>query len=113
MLESDIEQSLVKYAKRHGVYTRKFVSPANTGVPDRVFLCEGNMLFMELKRPGSKPTKKQVYEMKQINKERIPVCWVDDAKAGKKVLWRLAYNNNFYGWLQESVTPTLQYVLPE
>lgn len=57
MLERRIEQRLCDRAKEAGGLAIKWVSPAFSGVPDRiVFLPGGRIIFVELKRPGQKPT---------------------------------------------------------
>lgn len=55
MLESNLEQSLRKYAARCGGKAYKWVSPGNPGVPDRICLFPGGRLvFVELKKPKLK-----------------------------------------------------------
>lgn len=50
MKESDIEAILVKEVKRLGGRAYKWVSPGNSGVPDRVVLLPGGRVwFVELK----------------------------------------------------------------
>ena len=57
MLEKKIEERLRKKAKEAGGLAAKWVSPSMSGVPDRiVFLPGGKIIFVELKRPGEKPT---------------------------------------------------------
>ena len=57
MLEKKIEERLRKKAKEAGGLAAKWVSPSMSGVPDRiVFLPGGKIIFVELKRPGAKPT---------------------------------------------------------
>jgi hypothetical protein len=57
MLEKKIEQRLRVIAKKAGGLAAKWVSPGMSGVPDRiVFLPGGRIIFVELKRPGEKPT---------------------------------------------------------
>jgi len=66
--ESKIEAKLVRWCRQQCIYTRKFVSPATKGVPDRIFIRNGKVLFMELKRPGNKTTALQDYEIAQLHK---------------------------------------------
>lgn len=57
MLEKKIEERLKTRAKEAGGLAIKWVSPSMSGVPDRiVFLPGGKIIFVELKRPGEKPT---------------------------------------------------------
>jgi Holliday junction resolvase len=87
--ESDIEAALVRFAKKLGIYTRKFTSPAHRGVPDRVFVIGGRVLFMEIKRPGEVPTALQKHEMELLRKVGANVEMVDNALDGRNVLLHL------------------------
>ncbi|MEN1989849.1 VRR-NUC domain-containing protein [Paenibacillus hubeiensis] len=67
MLESKIEAYLQKQVKALGGIAYKFVSPGNSGVPDRlVLLPGGRSVFVELKAPGKKPTKLQLAQHRRI-----------------------------------------------
>ncbi len=59
MLEREIEKKVKDYAKSKGWLTYKWVSPQNRGVPDSIFIKDGNVVFIEFKAPGKKPTKLQ------------------------------------------------------
>lgn len=65
--EKDIEKYLRDKVKAAGGRAYKFVSPGNTGVPDRIVLFpSGRIVFVELKAPGKKPT-----ELQKLQHERI------------------------------------------
>lgn len=64
--EAKIEAKLVKWCRAHGIYNRKFSSPSNSGVPDRIFIHGGVVLFVELKRPGNTTTALQKKEIQDI-----------------------------------------------
>lgn len=84
MTESQIEKKLVAYCRKRGIYTRKFVSPANRGVPDRVIVGNGRVLFLELKREGNKPTELQKWGLAQLREhgaEAHLATGYDEAKA--------------------------------
>ena len=49
MLESEIEKKLVRESRKMGGMAYKFVSPGNTGVPDRIVILPGVITFVELK----------------------------------------------------------------
>lgn len=85
-LERNVEASLVRYAKKHGIYTRKFVSPSQRGVPDRIFVKNGVVLFLEVKRPGEEPTKLQLHELKQLTDQGANATWVDTVTKGYATL---------------------------
>lgn len=64
MLESEIESTLRKrvHALKNGAKCLKFVSPGFMGVPDRIILLPGaHVIFVELKKPGKKERKRQLY----------------------------------------------------
>lgn len=81
--EAQVEGSLVRYAAKKGVLTFKFSSPSHRGVPDRIFMCNGNVLFLEIKRPGERPTKLQEHTMRAIKNCGVAVDWVDNEDDGK------------------------------
>jgi len=56
MLEKEIEQKLIRTAKKAEGLALKFVSPGYDGMPDRLLLLPGGrMSFVEVKAPGMKP----------------------------------------------------------
>lgn len=60
MLERRIEQHLVRRAKEAGGVAWKWVSPGETGVPDRiVILPGGRVIFVECKAPSGRLSVKQ------------------------------------------------------
>lgn len=85
MLERDVEKALVRRVKALGGMAEKFASPARRSVPDRlVTMPDGQIIFVELKAPGKKPTEAQ---MRDHKKRRAMGCDVrvidnkDDADA--------------------------------
>lgn len=55
MRETTLEQKLIKRIRQEGGLCLKWVSPGFTGVPDRIVLLPGGrILFVEVKRPGTK-----------------------------------------------------------
>lgn len=64
MLEKDVEEKLRTNIKRlgNGALCLKFESPGFAGVPDRLILLPGGkVIFAELKKPGKKERKRQLY----------------------------------------------------
>jgi Holliday junction resolvase len=86
MLESAIESAVCKYAKSKGWLVYKFVSPNNRGVPDRIMLRNGVILFIEFKATGKQPTTLQQYIIKRIRGEKFKVYVIDSVEIGKKTL---------------------------
>lgn len=67
MRENIIEAYLRDRIKAVGGKAYKFVSPGNSGVPDRlVLLPGGRSIFVELKAPGKEPTAKQLLQHNKL-----------------------------------------------
>lgn len=59
-LEKDVEAALVRRVKALGGLCEKFTSPGRRSVPDRLItMPDGQIIFVEVKRPGGKPTDAQ------------------------------------------------------
>ena len=86
--ESSVEAAIVRYAGERGILTRKFASPARRGVPDRIFVRDGVVLFLEVKRPGEEPTPLQEHELGLLRQHGANAEWCDSAAAGRAVLDR-------------------------
>lgn len=67
MLEKDIEERLrIRVKDKEGI-AYKFVSPGNTGVPDRIVLLpHKRIIFVELKSEEGKPTAGQLHQLRKI-----------------------------------------------
>ena len=84
--EKKLERRCSDIAKANGWYTRKFSSPASRGIPDRIFIKEGNVVFIEFKAPGNTPTKLQLHELKEINDHGGNAVWADNVDMFKQFL---------------------------
>lgn len=84
--ESKVEKDIRRYAEATRWWQAKFTSPSKNGVPDRVFIRKGIVLWMEVKRPGEEPTAQQYLRMKDMKKHGAIVCWVDNFNDAKKWL---------------------------
>jgi hypothetical protein len=83
-LEKEIEKKVCDYAKSKGCYVRKFVSPNNRSVPDRIIIAPGGVVgFLELKRGGQKPTKAQEVEIAKLDSVGATVYWCDNVVEGQ------------------------------
>lgn len=56
-LESSIEDHLEKECRNHGIFIVK--NTGRNGIPDRLLIYDGLHWFLELKRPGERPTELQ------------------------------------------------------
>lgn len=88
-LEKHIEKRFTEAAIKRGWLSRKFVSPGNRSVPDRIFLRNGEMFFVEFKRGGCEPTGAQHHEHAKIRAAGFAVFVVDDVWRGLGLLDKL------------------------
>jgi tryptophanase len=78
MREKVIEEYLRKKVKEIYGIAYKFVSPGNSGVPDRlVLLPGGRAVFVELKAVGKEPTPIQLLQHKKIKALGFQVLVID------------------------------------
>ncbi len=77
-LEKKLEKRCCDVARAHGWYTRKFSSPSNRGVPDRIFVKDGDVVFIEFKAPGNEPTRLQEHEIKELTEHGANATWTDN-----------------------------------
>ena len=80
MLESALEQRVVRGAKSKGVkHVLKLTTKGSTGWPDRLILIPGGKaLFLELKAPGKKPRPLQLYRIRELRRLGYDVEWADN-----------------------------------
>ena len=76
--ESKLERDTSDWAEADGWLQFKFVSPGTTGVPDRLYIKNGVVVFGEWKRPGEKPTAQQMNRMKEMKRYGAIVFWWDN-----------------------------------
>ncbi|MGO4938583.1 VRR-NUC domain-containing protein [Fundicoccus sp. Sow4_D5] len=81
MLEKNIEMYFNKQIKKMGGLSRKFTSPGQRGVPDRIAILNGQVYFVELKRPGQKPRPDQLAEHRTLAKHGVKVYVLDSKYA--------------------------------
>jgi len=80
MKESELERKVVSHCHQLGLLSYKFTSPSSRGVPDRIVIGRGRVLFLELKRPGNRPTPLQEREIRRINEHGgrfVSAGWAD------------------------------------
>lgn len=81
MLESALERSLVGAVKKIGGRAYKWVSPGETGVPDRIVILPwGKIIFVELKRPGRNDGRspRQIKVARQLTAMNCTVWLIND-----------------------------------
>ena len=85
MLEKHIEKKVCDYAKQQGCLVFKFTSPNNRSVPDRIIIAPGGKVgFLELKRPGNKPTPLQADTLRKLKEQGCHAGWTDSVEGGKQ-----------------------------
>ena len=86
MRESTIERAVCAYAKAKGVISLKLAGPNQKGQPDRMFIRDGKVLFIEFKAPGKKPTKLQIRWLVDLHEQGAQVAWCNDIERGKELI---------------------------
>jgi len=86
VLESVVEKKVTDYAKARGWLSYKWVSPSNRGVPDRMYFRGGELVLIEFKAPGKKPTPYQEAIHRRLEKVGFTVQIIDDIEKGKALL---------------------------
>ena len=66
--ERTVEQALKRMVEKAGGCCYKFTSPSRAGVPDRIVVIRGRVVFVELKATGEKPRALQKAVAKTIRK---------------------------------------------
>jgi hypothetical protein len=83
MLEKEIEKKVSLYAKNLGWLTYKFVSPACRGVPDRIFIKDGQVIFIEFKAGKNKCTPLQYAKIEDLRSQGMKVYIINNVDDGK------------------------------
>lgn len=78
MRESLIEKKCCEWAKSNEWLVYKFVSPNNRAVPDRIFIKRGEVVFVEFKALGKKPTKLQERIITRLRENGATVHVIDN-----------------------------------
>lgn len=87
MLEKKIEEKLKDEVKKAGGRAYKFVSPGNTGVPDRMIVMpNGCVGFVEVKQKGKVPTKLQDLQIRRLKEFGCYVAVLDDIQDIPKII---------------------------
>ena len=86
MRESTIEKAVCAYAKAKGCLVMKLAGPNQKGQPDRMFIRDGKVLFIEFKAPGKVPTALQYKWLDDLTAQGLMACWRDNIKEGKQAI---------------------------
>lgn len=66
MKESEIQSKIKRKLEAHGWFVTKLIQTTTNGIPDLLALRDGVAIFIEVKRPGQKPSPLQAYRHKQL-----------------------------------------------
>jgi len=78
---------LSDYGEGIGYITFKVSPVSSRGWPDRVFIDpDGHHIYLELKAPGKKPRKLQLYRIQQLKDRGVDVHWSNDLEKAMKIL---------------------------
>ena len=73
MTEGVFEQKWSKKAERKGWFNVKIIQVSKNGMPDRMFLKDGKVFFVEFKSKRGRLSKLQEYRIKQLRNMRFHV----------------------------------------
>lgn len=104
MIERHVEEHLGKIVKDHGGQYYKWVSPGNSGVPDRIVLLAGQVWFVELKKPGEKPRPLQRRTLFKLNSAGYNTAVVDSIEEGDMLVARILQKGGDGGGANLSAT---------
>ena len=86
MRESTIEQAVCAYAQAKGCLSLKLAGQNQKGQPDRMFLHQGRVLFVEFKALGKRPTALQARWLDRLSEHTFHTACCDDIEAGKRLI---------------------------
>lgn len=89
-LERDLEDYFTRRAQSAGMLTFKFTSPGQAGVPDRILITDGRVLFVELKAPGKKPRPLQTETVRRMRKRGAYCYCISTREQVDRLLYNLA-----------------------
>ena len=89
MRESAIEKRICDHARSKGWLVLKLSGANDRGKPDRLFLRNGQAVFMEIKAPGKSPTALQERWLNSLIDQGFTAVWTDNAEDGCRVIDKL------------------------
>jgi len=85
MLEKHLQSRIMKWLKDQRIERVKTIQLSENGWPDIVgVLPGGRSLWIEVKRPGEKPTELQKYRLKRLKKAGALAFWTDNMEKVKE-----------------------------
>lgn len=89
MREQVIEDAIVAHAEATGWFSRKMTYAGRKGCRDRDFYGHGQVIMMELKRPGGVLSPHQVRENDRMRAAGLMIYVIDSIEAGIALLDRV------------------------
>lgn len=89
--EGIIEDYLINQAKKNKMLCYKFVSPGENGVPDRIVIYNGYVVFVELKKPGEDARPLQKAVIKKMKSRGAEVHVIDSKPLVDKLMQDLLH----------------------
>lgn len=84
--EALLESKVVSHCKRNGILCYKFCSPSNRGVPDRVLVKAGRVLFLELKALSNRPSALQFRTLEKLREQGVVATWCDNYETAVQII---------------------------
>lgn len=91
-VERHIETMFVAFCEQLGIRCEKLKLASMSSWPDRTLLYKGQVMFMELKRRGEKPTPLQEHTLNRLRAAGFEARWSDDYEQMKLIV--LAWKNH-------------------
>ena len=83
MRESQIEKAVAYHARGQGWLCYKWTSPGTRGVPDRIFIKDGQFKLVEFKAPGGRLSEHQRRAIAILEAAGAEVHVIDNVEAGR------------------------------
>lgn len=92
VLESRIEDELSRLCGKFNIYQHK--NTGRNGIPDRLLIYDGRCWFLELKRPGEKPTELQRSVARELRAHGAVTLWADSFESVNRIVAALISNQD-------------------
>ena len=86
MKESNIEGKVVRYANSRGVLSLKLNVVGNRGWPDRLFIFNNRVMFIEFKTPTGRLSEMQKHIHRLLEKQNIIVAVCSSVEVARSML---------------------------
>lgn len=77
-MESKIQNIIKRKLESNGFKVLKIIQLSENGYPDLMALKNGEVIFIEVKDTGKKPTKLQLHRIEQLQKIGFKAFWIDN-----------------------------------